>query len=146
MRDEMFFAARVAELCMRGDRVDAVLLAKEHLRHARDVTVSIDGASVVVETAHFRGIHRWAVDPDGALHIDRGGEYRCTVEDLDLTLSTATMNPRALELARAEIDARREPEGWASRPSAGGSPGRDGDFARSGLLAQIRRRFTGVES
>lgn len=67
------FEERLKELCDRGDRLDAVTAAKATLQSTREVEVTVDDSSVVVETSHFRGVHPWTVDARVEPVIDRRG-------------------------------------------------------------------------
>lgn len=100
------FEERIKELCDRGDRLDAVTIAKANFQSSREVEVTVDDSSVVVETSHFRGVHPWTVAARDEPVIDRRGEYRYTDEGIELAFPTATLNRRAFERAQAAIDAR----------------------------------------
>lgn len=151
------------ELCDRGDRLDAITIAKANLQSTRQVEVTVDDSSVVVETPHFRGVHRWTLDARDEPVIDRRGEYRCTDEGIELAFPTATMNRRAFERTQAAIDARLGrsvpqvvSDGGAIRtPAALPAPGSESmtpanteetSSCRRSTFGQVRRWFGGMGS
>lgn len=110
---------RLRQMCLRGDRADAVTLAKAYLHGTDDVTVAVDESVVTVETGQFRGTHEWYRTSTGRFVVSQQGEYIYDPEGVDLSFSTATMNDVAHDRAVAELEARLDDRDAEARPNGG---------------------------
>lgn len=96
-------AARLRDLCTEGKRRSAIRLARSILRTAAVRHLDVGSSTITVETDHFVGTHEYHTD-DGIV-IERSGSYRCTIEGVDLSFTTATMNQAAYREAISRIEA-----------------------------------------
>lgn len=140
---------RITELVGEGKPAQARELAREAIRNASSVTVSVEGERVVVETPLFRGEHDVVSDDDGR-HIDPHGTYHYTGDAAEFTFDVHVLDDAIEQRANEQLasgaaaDADRESSGPASdsavdpaRRAEGGDDGSTGWIDR--LLGLLRR-------
>lgn len=87
--------SRLKQLCRDDSRQAATVLARSVLRSADVLNVELTESTVTIVTEHFTGEHPYHVNAVGEVTLEQSGEYRCTIDDVDLEFSTATMNEDA---------------------------------------------------
>ena len=131
-------AARFRNLSAEGKHRSGIRLARSILRNADVRRLDVDSSTITVETDHFVGTHEYHTD-DG-IAIEEGGSYRCTIDGVDLSFETASMNRDAYREARNRIDAAIED---GSDPVAGETADDETVSGRPNRLVERLRRWLG---
>ncbi|MFC6992430.1 hypothetical protein ACFQH3_12135 [Haladaptatus sp. GCM10025707] len=114
----MTFDERLRELHQQGDHDQARTLAKAVLRNEAVTRVEVSPELVRVETPHFRGTHRIAVDQVGVMSIQHHGTYQYKSQEIDLSFATKTMNQAAYDQAVAHLTDQTKPAHDERKPNA----------------------------
>ncbi|WP_338728524.1 hypothetical protein [Haladaptatus sp. DJG-WS-42] len=99
----MTFDERLQELYQQGNHEQARTLAKAVLRNESNTRVEISSEIVRVETPHFRGTHRIAVNQSGVMGVEHHGTYQYKSQEIDLAFTTRTMNQAAYDQATGHL-------------------------------------------
>lgn len=100
---EISLQTRLKELCVEGNESLAIQLARGVLNNTEDVHVDISSDTILIETKHFRGVHNYEMSPDQTAIIDHKGQYNCTLDEIDLSFTTKTLNPTAFQYIQSAM-------------------------------------------